>query len=77
MDRLVTPPGRGPHLPEVPHFHVNRPQRAFLQCKYFRTIFAPETSVFQNAKRISLKKMFYTYTSVNSQEIQILYTPLI
>ena len=23
--RLVTPPRRGPHLPEVPHFHANRP----------------------------------------------------
>ena len=25
MNRLVTPPGRGPHLPGVPHFHVNGP----------------------------------------------------
>ena len=25
MDRLVTLPGREPHLPKVPHFHVNRP----------------------------------------------------
>ena len=25
MDRRVTPPSRLPHLPGVPHLHVNRP----------------------------------------------------